>query len=182
LKKGSHEFFRIDIGGGVELDGWMIKPPDFDASKKYPVLYYVYGEPAGQTVMDLWTGTDYLWYQMLAQQGYIIVSVDNRGTPAPRGKAWRKSIYRKIGVLNSQDQANAMKAIIAKMPFVDASRIGIWGWSGGGSSTLNAMFRYPDLYKMGMAVAPGVDMTYYDTIYTERYITHNLRPSRTRAI
>jgi dipeptidyl-peptidase-4 len=107
---------------------------------------------------------------MLAQQGYIIASVDNRGTPAPRGRAWRKSIYRKNGVINSGDQAAAVKAIIAKMSFVDASRVGIWGWSGGGSSTLNAMFRYPDIYKMGMAVAPEADIRYYDTIYTERYM------------
>jgi dipeptidyl-peptidase-4 len=170
LKKASNEFFRIDIGGGVTLDGWMIKPPDFDASKKYPVLFFAYGEPAGQTVLDSWFGNDYMWYQMLANQGYIIASVDNRGTPAPRGRAWRKSIYKKNGVINSGDQAAAVKAIEAKMPFVDASRIGIWGWSGGGSSTLNAMFRYPDIYHMGMAVAPEADIRYYDTIYTERYM------------
>jgi dipeptidyl-peptidase-4 len=170
LKKASNEFFRIDIGGGVTLDGWMIKPPDFDASKKYPVLFFAYGEPAGQTVIDTWFGNDYLWYQMLANQGYIIASVDNRGTPAPRGRAWRKSIYRKNGVINSGDQAAAVKAIEARMPFVDASRIGIWGWSGGGSSTLNAMFRYPDVYQVGMAVAPEADIRYYDTIYTERYM------------
>lgn len=170
LKRAPHEFFRIDIGGGVTLDGWMIKPPDFVATKKYPVLMFAYGEPAGQTVIDTWFGDDYLWYQMLAQQGYIIASVDNRGTPAPRGRAWRKSIYRKNGVINSGDQAAAVKAMIAKMPFIDSSRIGIWGWSGGGSSTLNAMFRYPDIYKMGMAVAPEADVRYYDTIYTERYM------------
>jgi dipeptidyl-peptidase-4 len=170
LKKAPSEFFRIDIGDGVTLDGWMIKPPDFDAGKKYPVLFFAYGEPAGQTVLDSWFGNDYMWYQMLANQGYIIASVDNRGTPAPRGRAWRKSIYKKNGVINSGDQAAAVKAIEAKMPFVDASRIGIWGWSGGGSSTLNAMFRYPDIYQMGMAVAPEADIRYYDTIYTERYM------------
>jgi dipeptidyl-peptidase-4 len=170
LKKAPHEFFRIDIGGGVTLDGWMIKPPDFDAGKKYPVLFFAYGEPAGQTVIDTWSGNDYFWYRMLANQGYIIASVDNRGTPAPRGRAWRKSIYKKNGVINSGDQAAAVKAIEARMPFVDASRIGIWGWSGGGSSTLNAMFRYPDIYQVGMAVAPEADIRYYDTIYTERYM------------
>lgn len=170
LKKAPHDFFKIDIGGGVTLDGWMIKPPDFDASKKYPVLFFAYGEPAGQTVIDTWFGGDYFWYLMLAQQGYIVASVDNRGTPAPRGRAWRKSIYRKNGVINSSDQAAAVQAIKAKMPFVDASRIGIWGWSGGGSSTLNAMFRYPDIYHVGMAVAPEADIRYYDTIYTERYM------------
>ena len=107
---------------------------------------------------------------MLSQQGYIVASVDNRGTPAPRGRAWRKIAYRKIGVISSQDQANAVKAMIAKMPFIDASRVGIWGWSGGGSSTLNAMFRYPDIYKTGMSVAPVPNMRFYDTIYQERYM------------
>jgi dipeptidyl-peptidase-4 len=170
LKKGPQEFFRIDIGGGVTLDGWMMKPPGFDPSKKYPILFYVYGEPAGQTVTDLWSGEEYLWHLMLAQNGYIVASVDNRGTPAPRGRAWRKAIYRKNGVVNSADQADAVKAIIAKMPFVDASRVGVWGWSGGGVSTLNAMFRYPDLYKVGMSVAPVPDQRFYDTIYTERYM------------
>jgi dipeptidyl-peptidase 4 len=169
LKKGPSEFFRVEIKDGVTLDGWMIKPPDFDPSKKYPILFYVYGEPAGQTVMDRWT-EGYPWNLMLAQQGYIIASVDNRGTPAPRGRAWRKSIYRKGGVLSSREQAEAVQAITAKMPFVDGSRVGIWGWSGGGSSTLNAMFRYPDIYRMGMAVAPVADIHYYDTIYTERYM------------
>lgn len=170
IPKTPHEFFRVDVGSGVTLDGWMIKPPNFDPNKKYPTLFFVYGEPAAQTVVDQWHGDDYLWYLMLAQQGYIITSVDNRGTPAPRGREWRKSIYRKIGVINSQDQANGVKALLAKMPFLDASRVGIWGWSGGGVSTLNAMFRYPDIYKMGMAVAPLADMRYYDTIYTERYM------------
>lgn len=170
LKKGPHEFFKIDVGEGVTLDGWMMKPPGFDPSKKYPTLFYAYTEPAGQTVMDNWAGENYLWYLMLTQQGYIVASVDNRGTPAPRGRLWRKSFYRKSGVINSQDQANGVKAIEAKMPFVDASRIGIWGWSGGGSATLNAMFRYPDIYHVGMAVAPEADARYYDTIYTERYM------------
>lgn len=170
LKKGPQEFFRIDIGDGVTLDGWMMKPPNFDPSKKYPILFYAYGEPAAQTVTDNWGGPNYLWFTMLTQQGYIVASVDNRGTPAPRGRAWRKAIYRKNGIVNSADQAGAVKAIIAKMPFVDASRVGIWGWSGGGVSTLNAMFRYPDVYKMGMAVAPVPDQRFYDTIYTERYM------------
>lgn len=170
LKKGAQEFFKIDIGSGVTLDGWMIKPPDFDPNKKYPILFYVYGEPAGQTVMDSWSGDNYLWYLMLAQQGYIVASLDNRGTPAPKGRDWRKITYRKIGVISSQDQANAVTAMTAKMPFIDAQRVGIWGWSGGGSSTLNAMFRYPDIYKMGMSVAPVPDMRFYDTIYQERYM------------
>lgn len=170
LKKGPSEFFRVDIGDGVSLDGWMMKPPGFDPTKKYPVLYYAYTEPAGTTVNDQWSGSQYLWYLMLTQQGYIVASVDNRGTPSPRGRAFRKSIYRKIGVLSSQDQAAAVKSMLAKMPYLDASRVGIWGWSGGGVATLNAMFRHPDVYKVGMAVAPAPDNRYYDTIYTERYM------------
>lgn len=170
VKKGPQEFFQIDIGGGTTLDGWMLKPPGFDPNKKYPVLFYVYGEPAAQTVTDNWGYDSYLWHAMLAQQGYIVVSLDNRGTPAPKGRAWRKSIYRKNGQVNSADQANGVKAILAKMPFIDAERVGVWGWSGGGVSTLNAMFRYPEIYKTGMAVAPVPDQRFYDTIYTERYM------------
>ena len=170
LAKGPQDFFRVDIGDGVQLDGWMMKPSGFDPSKRYPVLFYAYSEPAAQTVLDNWFGNNYLWFLMLTQQGYIVASVDNRGTPAPRGRAWRKIAYRKIGVISSQDQANAVRAMAAKMPFIDASRVGIWGWSGGGAATLNAMFRYPDVYKMGMAVAPPANNLYYDTIYTERYM------------
>ena len=168
LKPTTTEFFKVDIGDGVQLDGWMIKPPDFDPQKHYPVLFHVYGEPWGQTVLDRWGGRDRMWHTMLAQMGYIVMSVDNRGTPAPKGRAWRKIIYRKMGIVNSGDQAAAARAI-AKWPFVDPARIGIWGWSGGGSSTLNAMFRYPDVYKTGVSVAPVPDLHYYDTIYQERY-------------
>jgi dipeptidyl-peptidase-4 len=168
LKPCHSEFFKVDIGGGIKLDGWMIKPPDFDPGRRYPVLFYVYGEPWGQTVLDAWGGSRMLWHLMLAQRGYIVMSVDNRGTPAPRGREWRKIIYRKIGIVNSGDQASAVRSII-KWPFVDSSRIGIWGWSGGGSSTLNAMFRYPDLYQVGVSVAPVPDIHYYDSIYQERY-------------
>lgn len=168
LKPVAQEFFRVNIGEGVELDGWMLKPPDFDPKRRYPVLFHVYGEPWGQTVLDAWSGGQMMWHRMLAQQGYVVMSVDNRGTPAPRGRAWRKSIYRQMGIRNSLDQANAVRAVL-KWPFVDATRIGVWGWSGGGSSTLNAMFRYPDLYQVGMSVAPVPDIRYYDTIYQERY-------------
>jgi len=170
LKKGPMEFFKVDVGEGVTLDGWMMKPPNFDPKKKYPLLMYVYSEPAAQTVVDSYDGEGYLWHLMLSQQGYIVASVDNRGTPAPKGRAWRKSFYLKSGVINSGDQANAVKTMIAKMPFIDAKRVGSWGWSGGGSATLNALFRYPDIYKMGVAVAPEADFRYYDTIYTERYM------------
>jgi len=170
LERLPTEFFKIDIGNGVMLDGWMMKPYNFDPTKKYPVLFSVYTEPAGQTVVDRWGGSGYLWHLMFAQEGYIIMSVDNRGTPAPRGREWRKAIYKKIGILNSADQADAVKALLQKYSFMDADRIGVWGWSGGGSATLNAMFRYPDIYKTGMAVAPVGHEKLYDTIYQERYM------------
>ncbi len=164
------EFFRVDIGGGILLDGLSLKPPDFDASKSYPLFIYIYGEPAGQTVLDRWGGNTYLWHLMLAQQGYIVISIDPRGTPAPRGREWRKCIYRKVGILAPADHAAAVKAFIAERPYIDALRVGIWGWSGGGSMTLNAMFKYPELYKTGMSVAPVSDQHLYDTIYQERYM------------
>ena len=134
------------------------------------MLVYVYGEPAGQTTVDSWSGNGSLWYHVLADQGYVIASFDNRGTPAPRGRAWRKVVYGAIGVLSSQDQANAVRALTAEHKYLDPTRVAIWGWSGGGSSTLQAMFRYPDVYQVGMAVAPVPDQTLYDTIYQERYM------------
>lgn len=170
LKQKPVEFFRVDTGNGVLLDGYMMKPYNFDPSKKYPVLFHVYGEPAGQTVLDRWGGSTYLWHLMFTQQGYIIMSVDNRGTPAPRGRRWRKSIYGQIGIISSKDQAAAARQIIENYSFVDSSRIGIWGWSGGGSMTLNMMFRYPGIYKTGMSVAPVADQHLYDNIYQERYM------------
>jgi dipeptidyl-peptidase 4 len=141
-----------------------------DATARYPLLFYVYGEPAGQTVVDAWAGNTYLWHQMLAQQGYFVISIDNRGTNSPRGRDWRRSIYRQIGVLAPQDQAAALRAILAKRPEIDAERIGIWGWSGGGSMSLNAIFKYPELYQTAIAVAPVPNQRYYDTIYQERYM------------
>jgi dipeptidyl-peptidase-4 len=168
LNKLPTEFFNVVIGEGIVLDGWMIKPPDFDPSKKYPVLYYLYGHPGGQTVLDRWGGS--LWYLMLAQKGYIVLSIDNRGTPSPKGRLFRKYIYKNVGTLVSEDQAGAMEAIINKYSFIDPERIAVWGWSGGAVSTLNLMFRYPDIFSMGMAVAPVTDERLYDTIYMERYM------------
>ena len=170
LKRLPTEFFRIDIGDGVLLDGYRIKPPDFDQHKQYPLFFYVYGEPAGQTAVDSWGGEKYLWHLMLAQQGYLVVNVDNRGTPAPRGREWRKCIYRQIGILASADQAAATRAIIEKWPYADPDRVGIWGWSGGGSMSLNAIFRYPDLYHTAMAIAFISNQRFYDTVYQERYM------------
>lgn len=162
------EFFKVDIGD-VALDGWMIKPVGFSAAKKYPLLFYVYGEPAGATVQDVWDGND-LWHQYMAQQGFIVISVDNRGTRAPRGKEWRNSIYRQIGILASEDQSKAALKIFTMFPFIDSVRVGIWGWSGGGQMTLNCMFRYPGIYKTGLAVSFVSDQKLYDATYQERYM------------
>jgi dipeptidyl-peptidase-4 len=164
------EFFRVDIGDGVSLDAWCILPPDLDPSRKYPLVVYVYGEPAGQTVVDQWGGDRMLWHHMLAQQGYVVMSFDNRGTPAPRGREWRKSIYRQIGILASADQAAAVKSVLKERPYLDPKRIGVWGWSGGGSMTLNAMFRHSEIYTTGVSIAPVPNQLYYDTIYQERYM------------
>lgn len=169
LRRGESRFFRIPAGEGVELDGWVMFPPGMDSTRKYPLLFHVYGEPAGTTVDNAWGYDDYLWHLMLTQQGYIVASVDNRGTPSLRGRDWRKVVYRKIGVIASVDQAGAAGSMM-RWPMVDSSRIGIWGWSGGGSMTLNMMFRYPEIYRTGMSVAPVPDQHLYDTIYQERYM------------
>lgn len=169
LARGKSEFFRVDIGD-VELDGWMMKPPDFDPKKKYPLLFHIYGEPAGSTVRDSWGGRNYLWHLMLNQKGYIVVSLDNRGTNVPRGRAWRKSIYRQVGILAAQDQAAALRRMLKDRPYIDSERIGIWGWSGGGQMSLNMIFRYPKLYNTAMAIAFVSHQLLYDTIYQERYM------------
>lgn len=164
------EFFTVKTADGVEMSGWMAKPKNFDATKKYPVLFYVYTEPAGATVTDTYgAGRNFLFNGSLAEEGYLYISVDGRGTPAPKGKAWRKSIYRNIGRLNIHDQAMAAKEIL-KWSFVDADRIAVWGWSGGGSTTLNLLFQYPDIYKTGIAVAAVANQLTYDNIYQERYM------------
>ena len=164
------EFFRIPIGDDVELDGWLMAPPKVLAGKKYPLLVFVYGEPAGQTVMDRWGGKRYLWHLMHTQQGYYVMSVDNRGTPAPRGRDWRKSVYRQVGILAPKDQAAALDQVLQQRSQLDPERVGIWGWSGGGSMTLNMMFKYPERYHVGMSIAPVPNQRLYDTIYQERYM------------
>ncbi len=173
VERHAPEFFQVTIEDGdgqpVALDGWMIKPPAFDDAQQYPVLFYVYTEPWGQTARDAWGAERYLWHVMLSQMGYVVVTVDNRGTPAPRGRAWRKAIYQKIGILNVSDQA-AAAAKILQWPFLDKQRVAMWGWSGGGSMTLNAMFQHPEIYHVGMSVAPVGDQRLYDTIYQERYM------------
>lgn len=162
------KFFRIALENGTKLDGWIIKPPDFDPKKKYPVIFHVYGEPMGTTVQDRWSGGD-LWHYFLSQNGYIVMSVDNRGTNVPRGRAWRKSIYKQIGIQASHDQAAVAKQII-EWDFIDKERIGIWGWSGGGSMTLNCMFRFPDTYNTGIAIAFVSNQKLYDSFYQERFM------------
>ncbi len=163
------EFFKVDIGE-VVFDAWVIKPINFDSQKKYPTIFHVYGEPASSTVQDNWGTGDNLWHQYLANQGYIIISVDNRGTKVPRGRAWRKSIYRQIGLLAADDQAKAAQKICSLFPFVDASRLGIWGWSGGGQMSLHSIFRHGDVFKTAIAVSFVSQQTLYDNIYQERYM------------
>ena len=168
-KESTTEFFTIITADNVEMDGWMVKPTNFDASKKYPVVFYVYTEPAGTTVTDTYGIASSLYNGDMAADGYIYISLDNRGTPAPKGREWRKSIYRKIGVINIDDQAMAAKEIL-KWDFVDPERVAVWGWSGGGSATLNLLFRYPEIYKTGISIAAVANQLTYDNIYQERYM------------
>ena len=162
------EFIKVK-SGNLTLDAWMIKPVDFDASKKYPVIIEVYGEPASATVQDVWGNGD-LWQQYMANQGYIVVSIENRGANTPRGREWRKCIYGEVGTFSSEDQSRGILDMARQHPFIDASRIGITGWSGGGSQTLNCMFRYPKVFHTGIAIAFVADQRLYDTIYQERYM------------
>jgi dipeptidyl-peptidase-4 len=164
------EFFKVSVAGGVTLDGYMIRPPNFDPTKKYPVLVYVYGEPAGTTVRDMWMGELRLFHSLIAREGYIVVSFDNQGTPAPKGREWRRIVYGSVGVLSASQQADAIRELAKERNYIDTSRLAIWGWSGGGSNTLNLMFRSPGLFKAGVAVAPVADQARYDTIYQERYM------------
>lgn len=168
LKLQPKEFVKTR-SGELELDAWMIKPVDFDPAKKYPVIIDVYGEPGSATVQDVWGGGD-LWHQYLANQGYIVVSIENRGARTPRGREWRKCIYGEVGTFASQDQAQGILDLARQYSFIDTSRIGITGWSGGGSQTLNCMFRYPDVFHTGIAIAFVADQRLYDTIYQERYM------------
>ncbi len=170
LVEPRREFFRVTIANGATIDGWMLFPRDFDPSKRYPMLWYVYSEPAAQTAVDRWSGSQGLWFRTLADQGYIVATADNRGTPAPKGRAWRKALYHRIGILNSAEQADAVRTLEARRPYIDPARVGVWGWSGGGSETLNLMFRSPDIFSVGMSVAPVPDERLYDTVYQERYM------------
>jgi dipeptidyl-peptidase-4 len=164
------EFFQLDIGGGVIMDAWMIKPRDFDPSRKYPLFVYVYGEPHGQTVLDSWGSSHADYHRVIADLGYLVVSMDNRGTPAPKGAAWRRAIAGSLGPLSTEEQAAGVLELGRTRPYVDLSRVGIWGWSGGGSNTLNAMFRRPDVYDVGVAVVAKPQPHLYNAWFQEIYM------------
>ncbi len=168
LQLAEKEYFKVQAGE-VELDGWMIKPPHFDPSRKYPVIFYIYGEPWSSTIQNIWSSRD-LWYHYMANQGYIVMSIDPRGTNNPRGREWRKSIYGKIGIVPPADHAAATLQAQIDFPYIDAQRIGIWGWSGGGSSAAHAILKYPDVYQVAIAIAGVYSHYVYDTIYQERYM------------
>ncbi len=169
LALGDVEFYKVPARDGLVLDGFMLRPPDFDATRKYPIINYVYGEAWGQTARDMWAGDTGLWHMLMSQRGFIISTVDNRGTKSPRGRDWRRSIYGAVGILSSRDQADSLTAICARWNYIDCDRVGVWGHSGGGSMTLNMMFRYPNQYHVGVSVAPVPDQRLYDSIYQERY-------------
>ncbi len=162
------EFLEIPIEEGVELNAWIIKPPDFDPARRYPLLMYVYGGPGSQTVTDAWAGDRYLWHQLLATEGYLVASVDNRGTGS-RGARFKKVTYLNLGSYESADQMAAAR-FLANLPYVDGSRIAIWGWSYGGYMAALSLFKGADVFKAAVSVAPVTDWRLYDTIYTERYM------------
>ena len=152
------------------MDGWMRKPKGFTKTKKYPVVFFVYTEPWGQGWKDIYgIAGNKLYDGDMAEDGYLYISIDNRGTPVPKGREWRKSIYRQIGQLNISDQAKAATEIL-HWRYIDTSRVAVWGWSGGGSATLNLMFQYPGIYKTGIAIAAVANQLTYDNIYQERYM------------
>lgn len=161
------EFFQFQTSDSVTLNGYIIKPPDFDPNRSYAALLYVYGGPGSQTVTDAWGGSRYLWHQLLAERGILVVSVDNRGTGA-RGRDFKKITYLNLGEYETRDQAEAAR-YLGTLPYVDASRIGIWGWSYGGYMTALSMMN-SDRFAAGVAVAPVSDWKLYDTIYTERFM------------
>ena len=162
------ELLTVPMPDGTRLDAYRITPARFDRTRKYPVLMHVYGGPAAPQVADAWGGTRYLWHQLMAQQGYVVLVVDNRGA-AWRGRAFRKGTQLALGVRESQDQIDAARWVAAQ-PWADPRRIGVWGWSYGGYLTALTLARGGDLFRAGIAVAPVVDWRYYDSIYTERYM------------
>ncbi|WP_400076694.1 S9 family peptidase [Winogradskyella sp. R77965] len=162
------EFSTININDN-DLNMWMIKPADFDATKEYPLFMYQYSGPGSQQVANRWNSTNDYWYQMLAQQGYIVACVDGRGTGF-KGADFKKVTQNELGKYEVEDQIAAAKKLGA-LPYIDETRIGIWGWSYGGFMSSNALFKGNDVFKMAIAVAPVTSWRFYDTIYTERYMT-----------
>jgi dipeptidyl-peptidase 4 len=162
------EFLSVRAHDGMQLNAMIIKPPDFDASRKYPVLVYTYGGPHAQVVLNAWGGNNFLWHQMMAQKGYIIFALDNRGS-AGRGHLFEEPVHFRLGAQELSDQHDGA-AYLKSLPYVDGNRIGIWGGSYGGHMTLHAMFEDPGDFKVGFAAAPVTDWHFYDTIYTERYL------------
>ncbi|MEO6720774.1 MAG: S9 family peptidase [Ferruginibacter sp.] len=163
-------YTTVTTEDGITLDAWINSPANFDSTKKYPVVFYVYGEPASSTVVDAYGNhQNFLYKGDMSADGYFQVGVDNRGTPSLKGAAWRKAIYRKIGTVNIRDMAMAAKKILAK-PYFDKDRVAVWGWSGGASSTLNLLCQYPEIFKTGIAIAAVTNQLFYDNIYQERYM------------
>jgi dipeptidyl-peptidase 4 len=170
-QNSSIEYLQITTEDGIVLDAWINKPKKFDPAKKYPVLFAVYGEPAATTTADSYGNQENNMYDGdMGADGYFQVSIDNRGTPALKGAAWRKAIYRKIGAINIRDLAMGAEKLLADRPYLDKDRVAVWGWSGGGSSTLNLLCQYPDIFKTGIAVAAVGNQLFYDNIYQERYM------------
>jgi dipeptidyl-peptidase-4 len=171
------EFLKLDIGGLIEFDAWMLKPANFEADKKYPLLVYVYGEPHAQTVLDEWGAAQIDFHRVVAELGYVVVSIDNRGTPCPKGAAWRRAIFGSLGPLSTEEQEAGLKALAKRCPFIDTDRVGIWGWSGGGSNTLNALFRKPESYHVGIAVVPKPQPHLYNAWFQEIFMrTREVNP------
>jgi len=172
-KKKDHplEFFEITTVDNVTMEGWIVKPKNLDVNKKYPVLFYFYSEPAGQTGVNRYgAGNNGLYDGNLSEDGYVYVTFDGRGTPSPKGRAWRKAIYRNIGRINVRDMAMGAKAVFEKYNFIDTTRVAVHGWSGGGTATLNCLFQYPEIFHTGIAVAAVANQLTYDNIYQERYM------------
>jgi dipeptidyl-peptidase-4 len=168
LAKGSHEFYQVTAQDGVVLDGYIMRPADFDENKQYPIINFVYGDPAAQIVRDVWS-TRNIWHVMMTQKGFVVSSVDNRGTPGPKGRDWRRSVYGNVGPIGARDISDALSGICKRWSYIDCNRVGVWGHSGGGSMTLNLLFRYPEQFHVGVSRAPVTDQRLYDSIYQERY-------------
>jgi dipeptidyl-peptidase-4 len=165
------EFVKIQTDDQITLNAWINRPKNFDSTKKYPVVFYVYGEPAASTVIDSYGAqNNFLYKGDIREDGYIQVTIDNRGSPVLKSAAWRKSIYRKIGDVNITDMAKGFERLLGMKPYMDKERTAVWGWSGGGSSTLHLLFRYPNLFQTGIAIAAVSNQLFYDNIYQERFM------------